>query len=194
MDEEEKAAPIESNHVLRRWIKKILGGSHDLFPCFLPDTTGRLSNLLLKLFYSGIRVDESQIEIIQKLEENVLVIYVTKFKNYFEYLFYFSRYQQLGLPYPQIGFDHKVYLWQPIARLFKMLLAHLDFFTRHRRLPNPYENGYIRQELIKGRSGFLSLVGKKNFYRRFVKAKTDPIRYLIDLQKEISRPIVIIPQ
>ena len=194
MDEEEKAAPIESNHVLRRWINKILGGSHDFFPCFLPHTMGRLSNLLLKLFYSGIRVDESQIEIIQKLEENVHVIYVTKFKNYFEYLFYFSRYKQLGLPYPQIGFDYKVYLWQPIARLFKMLLAHLDFFARHRSLPDPYKNGYIQQELINGRSGFLSLVGKKNFYRRFVKAKTDPIRYLIDLQKKINRPIVIIPQ
>ena len=194
MDEEENAAPKESNRMLRRWINKILHGSHDYFSCFLPDTTGWLSNLILKLFYSGIRVDDSQIDIIRKLEENVIVIYITKFKNYFEYLFYFSRYQQSGLPHPQIGFDYKVYLWQPVGRLFKMFLAHLDFFARHRSLPNPYGNGYIGRELINGRSGFLSLVGKKNFYRRFVKAKTDPIRYLIDLQKTINRPIVIVPQ
>ena len=61
-------------------------------------------------------------------------------------------------------------------------------------MPDPYSRGYIKQELIDGRSGFLSLVGKKSFYRRFVKAHTDPIHYLIEVQKTIDRPLYLVPQ
>ncbi|MBT8356495.1 MAG: 1-acyl-sn-glycerol-3-phosphate acyltransferase, partial [Deltaproteobacteria bacterium] len=54
--------------------------------------------------------------------------------------------------------------------------------------------GYIKNELLNGRTGFLSIVEKKGFYLRFVKAKTDPVQYLIEMQKSIDRPIYIVPQ
>ncbi|MEA3437293.1 MAG: 1-acyl-sn-glycerol-3-phosphate acyltransferase, partial [Thermodesulfobacteriota bacterium] len=87
-----------------------------------------------------------------------------------------------------------VILWQPVARTFKILLAHLDFFFKNMALPDPYNSGYIKNELLNGRTGFLSVVEKKGFYRRFVKAKTDPVQYLIEMQKSIDRPIYIVPQ
>ncbi len=172
----------------------MLQGTHDHYTCFLPDNIGRLAGTLLNLFYSGIKLDREQTDIIRQLDEDAIVIYVTKFKSHFEYLFYFSRYRQEDLPYPQIGFDYKFRIWQPLSRLFRILLARLDYVIRNRKLLNPYERGYISRELIGGRSGFLSLVGKKNFYRRFVKAKTDPIQYLIDIQNAVDRPVILIPQ
>ncbi|CAB1060244.1 Glycerol-3-phosphate acyltransferase (EC [Olavius sp. associated proteobacterium Delta 1] len=175
-------------------IGKILQGTHDHYTCLLPDNIGRFTGLLLKLFYSGIKVDKEQTETIRQLDKNAIVVYVTKFKSYFEYLLYYSRYRQEDLPHPQIGFDYKVYLWQPFSRILRILLARLDFFIRHQSLPDPYERGYFKQELINGRSGLLSLVGKKGFYRRFVKAQTDPIQYLVETQKSVDRPIYLIPQ
>ncbi len=133
-------------------------------------------------------------KIVQRLDNNAVVVYVTKFQSNFEYLFYYNRYRDKNLPFPQIGFDHKVYLWQPVSRILRILFAKLVFLLRHQRLPNPYDRGYLKQELINGRCGLLSLVGKKNFYRRFIKAETDPIHYLIDMQKSIDRPIYLIPQ
>ena len=177
-----------------RWLSKLLRGSPDHYTCFLPDDISSFTGLLLRLFYSGIKVDKEQTETIRRLDQNAIVVYVTKFKSYFEYLFYHSRYRRANLPYPQIGFDYKVYLWQPAQRLLRISLARLNFFLRHQSLPDPYERGYLKQELINGRSGFLSLVGKKSFYRRFVKAQTDPIQYLIEIQKSIGRPIYLIPQ
>jgi len=194
MTKKKKAKPIRYRGPSRQWIKKILCGSHDHFTCLLPENIGRLSNLILKLFYSGIQVDNDQIEKIRQLEKNAAVVYVTKFKNYFDYLFYYSRYRQNHLPFPQIGFDYKVYLWQPVSRILNILFARMDFFFRHRALPDPYECGYLKQELINGRCGFLSLVGKKSFYRRFVKAEIDPIHYLIEIQKSIDRPLYLVPQ
>ena len=177
-----------------RSIGKMLKGTHNHYSCALPKKLGMFSSLILKLFYSGIKTDKGQTEVLQKLEGDAVIVYATKFKSYFEYLFYYSRYQQIDLPYPQIGFDYRVYFWQPLSRLLKILVAHIDYFIHKRRLPNPYNSGYIRQALLENKAGFLSLVSRKGFYRRFVKAQTDPIQYLIELQKSTHRPVYIIPQ
>jgi glycerol-3-phosphate O-acyltransferase len=194
MTTEKKVKPAANGVTSGGWVSRLLGGSHDHYPCLLPEDIGGFTSLLLKLFYSGIKADKTQIETIRQLDKNAIIIFVTKFKNYFEYLFYYSRYRQEHLPFPQIGFDYKVFLCQPVSRLLKILLSRLDFFFRYQALPNPYTRGYIKQELINGGSGFLSLVGKKSFYRRFIKAHTDPIHYLIEIQKTIDRPLYLIPQ
>jgi glycerol-3-phosphate O-acyltransferase len=186
--------PAGGNETSKGWIGKILHGTHDHYTCLLPDDIGRFTGQLLKLFYSGIKVDKEQTETIRQLDKNAIVVYVTKYKSSFEYLFYYSRYRQEDLPFPQIGFDYKVRMWQPVSRMIRILLARLAYFIRHQSLLNPYARGYLKQELINGRSGFLSLIGKKGFYRRFVKAQTDPIQYLIEAQKSIDRPIYLIPQ
>ncbi|MGD8290873.1 MAG: 1-acyl-sn-glycerol-3-phosphate acyltransferase [Desulfobacterales bacterium] len=189
-----KEKPALSGAVYPRWIGKLLKGSYDHYTCFLPRDIGRFPNLILKLFYSGIRFDKEQMEMVQRLDQKAVVVYVTKFQSNFEYLFYYNRQRENNQPYPQIGFDYRVYLWQPVSRIFRILLAKLAFFLRYRSLPNPYDRGYHKQALLNGKCGFLSLVGKKNFYRRFVKAETDPIHYLIDMQASLDRPVYLIPQ
>jgi glycerol-3-phosphate O-acyltransferase len=183
-----------NNKASRGWFSRFFHGNHDYYTCQLPDDIGHFMGLLLKLFYSGIKLDGEQTETIRQLDKDAIVVYVTKFQSYFEYLFYYSRYRQEDLPFPQIGFDYKLRLWQPVSRLLRLLLARLDHFIRHQTLPDPYKRGFLKQELINGRSAFLALVGKKSFYRRFVKAQTDPIQYLIEIQKSVDRPVYLIPQ
>ncbi len=176
------------------WIHRVLNGTHNHYSCYLPDKLGKLPALILKLFYSGIKTTKDQIAVLQQIEDDAIVVYATKFKSYFEYLLYYSRYQKNGLPYPQIGFYYQVYFWQPVSHLIKIMLAHIDYFIHKRTFPNPYESGYIAQTLLAGKAGMLSLVSRKGFYRRFIKAKTDPIQYLIELQKTTERPVYIVPQ
>ena len=176
------------------WKNRLLDGTHNHYSCYLPDSLGKVASLLLRLFYSGIKTDKDQTAVLKQFEEDAVVVYATKFKSYFECLFYYIRYQRNRLPYPQIGFDYQVFLWQPVSRLIKIWLAHIDFFFHHRKFPSPYKSGFIGQILLKNKAGMLSLVGKRGFYRRFIKAKTDPIQYLIELQKSTERPIYIVPQ
>ena len=194
MPEKEKLPPIRNNGPSSRWITKLLRGSYDHYTWMLPDKMDRFSNLLLKLFYKGIKIESQQTEILQGLDEDAIVVYVNKFKSFFEYLFYYNRYQQEKLPYPQMGFDYKVYVWQPFSKLLRIPLAKLVSLVRHGSAPNPFRSGFVKQELLDGRCAFLSLVGKKIFHRRFIKAETDPIQYLIEMQNSIDRPIYIIPQ
>ncbi len=186
--------PQQNGRIPGRWIDRLLHGSHDHYPCSLPRNIGSLANLILKLFYSGIKLDDEQMAMLGLLEKDAVIVYINKFHCNFEYLFYYSRYRQKNLPIPQIGFEYEVYLFQPISRIFRIWLARVHHLLRHRSLPDPYRGGFIKQELLKGRCGFLSLIGRKNFYRRFVKAKTDPLHYLIEVQKSIDRPIYLVPQ
>jgi len=176
------------------WKNRVLDGTHNHYSCYLPDTLGKVASLLLRLFYSGIKMDKDQTAVLQRIEDDAVVVYATKFKSYFEYLFYYIRYQKKNLPYPQIGFDYQVYFWQPVSRLIQILLAHIDFFIHWRKFPSPYKSGYIGQALLENKAGMLFLVGKKGFYRRFVKAETDPIQYLIEVQKSTEQTIYIVPQ
>ena len=157
----------------RNGIDAVLQHSHDHYLCQMPEQIGLLSTFILKIFFTGIKVSEEQTRKLNDLHNEGIIVYTYKHKSYFNYLFYYSRYRQDGLPYPQLGFDYNITLWQPLSRLFRIYLAHIVYFFSNLTLPDPYRSGYIRQELLNGRPALLSLVEKKGFHRRFVKAKTE---------------------
>ncbi|MDP2862113.1 MAG: 1-acyl-sn-glycerol-3-phosphate acyltransferase [Desulfobacterales bacterium] len=179
---------------IRKWINRILKDSHNHFTCHLPGSISFLSSNTLKLFFSGINIDSDQLNALKNIPENAIVIYASKFKSHFEFLFSYTRYRENKLPFPEIGFDYKVFIWQPVPRILRTLLSYVDYFFQNKSFPDPYKSGYIKEELLNGKSAFLSLVEDKAFYRRFVKSETDPLSYLIELQKSTDRPVYIIPQ
>jgi len=160
---------------IRHLLDKALDDTHNHFLCYLPNRIGWFSSWILQLFYSGIKLDPSESAILDNIPKDAVVVYVTKLKSRFEYLFCRTRYQQAGMPSPEIAFDYRLVVWQPISRLLRSFLAHTHSLFHNHSLPDPYKGGYIRQELSSGRSGFLSLVEKKGFYKWFVKSKTDPV-------------------
>ena len=168
--------------------------NHNHYFFQLPDNIGILSTFILRLFFSGIKVAKEQTQNLKKLQQQGIVIYVTKPKSYFLYLFYYTRFKQDGLPYPQIGFDYKIMIWQPVTRFLKIFFSYLSYIFHNLSLPDPYASGYIRKELMSGRPALLSLVEQKGFHRRFIKAKKDPVQYLIEMQQSIDRPIFLVPQ
>ena len=168
--------------------------NHNHYFFQLPDNIGMLSTFILRLFFSGIKVAKEQTQNLKKLQKQGIVIYVTKPKSYFLYLFYYTRFKQDGLPYPQIGFDYKIMIWQPVSRFLKIFFSYLSYIFHNLSLPDPYASGYIRKELMNSRTALLSLVEQKGFHRRFIKAKKDPVQYLIEMQQSIERPIFLVPQ
>jgi len=175
------------------WIDSALKGTRNHYFCFLPQGAGVVSYHLRKLFYCGIHITKEQLSVFKKIDEKAIVVYATKYKSHFEYLFYHTRYRQLKLPVPEIGLGYRIFGWQPLSRIFKVFLAHIDFFCRHFSFQDPYKTDYIAQKLIEGHSALFAMVEEKGFYRRFVKKETDPIEYLIKVQKQTDRPIVVIP-
>ncbi|AOY59282.1 MULTISPECIES: 1-acyl-sn-glycerol-3-phosphate acyltransferase [Desulfococcus] len=176
------------------WIDRVLKGTSDHYRCFFPKRKSGCLKALFEIIFSGIRVDESQISVIRKIPQDAIVIYAHKYKSYFDYLFYHTRYTKENLPVPEIGFDYRFFLLQPVSRSVRIFLAHTRYFFQKLALQNPYDSGYIRRELAGGRSGLLALVEKGGFYLRFVKSNPDPLRYLIEMQATLDRPVFIVPQ
>ncbi len=177
----------------RKWINAALNGSHHHYLCRLPDRMDCISTAILRLFFSGISIDHEQTDRLRKLYDQGIIVFATKYRKNFEFLFFHTRYKQLGLPYPDLGFDYRVLFWQPLSELLRIVLSSIDFFIYNLAFPSPYHSGYFEQQLTTGRVGCLSLIDEKSFYRRFVKAKTDPIQHLIEIQEKTERPVFIIP-
>jgi len=176
------------------WVMNLLEDSQDQYSCFLPGDRKTLSSLFLRIFFSGVQINEHQLEVIRHIPKEALIIYVTKYKSHFEYLFYHTRYPQEGLAVPELALDYRIFIWQPISRLLKILIFHLIYLRHHFSFPDPYHNGYVQRELIRGKSMLFYLIDKRGFYRRFIQSKKDPYQCIIKAQQEMNRPIYIVPQ
>ncbi|RJQ81733.1 MAG: glycerol-3-phosphate acyltransferase [Desulfobacteraceae bacterium] len=175
-----------------KWIMRLLKETHNHFLFHLPPRKG-LTHWLRTRLFNGITIDEEHLEILRRLPSNAIRVYTIKHKSYFEQLFYHTRYPKLKVPPPELGFGMRPWLLQPLARILRSLLAHLHWLLSRYQWLDPYSTGYWHQELLNGRAAVLPLVERRGFYRRFVKAKTDPLRFLIDLQKTTDRPVFLIP-
>lgn len=180
--------------VFNKWIMWLLGGTHHHYTFQIPEKLGFISDILLRLYYHGIRLDDSQLEKIKKLDDSGIVIFVNKHKSLFEFLFAHVRFRLKGLPFPSIGFYYRISFLQPVSRLLRILLAHTHYFIQSFSKQDPFKNGYLREEMLNGNAAFLSLIDKKGFYRRFIKNKTDPMRYALEIQHTTDRPVFIVPQ
>lgn len=179
----------------RRWHNLMMGllmGTHNHFLFYLPARKGLL-NWLLERFFSGITIGPEHLQVLQNLPSDAILVYTIKYKSYFEYLCYHTRYQKHKAVPPELGFGMQVWMLQPLSRIWRTFLAHLHWLLSRHQWLDPYTNGYWQQELLNGRAAVLPLVERRGFYRRFVKAKTDPLRFLIDLQKSTERPVFLIP-
>jgi len=119
-------------------MNRLLKNSHDHFFCFLPSPTGRLSASFLDRLLSGVFMGVEQADTVKNIPDDAIVVYTTKYKSRFDFLFAHTRYRQLRLPVPQLAFDFDIYLWQPLSRIFRIFLAYLDALVRYRRISDPY--------------------------------------------------------
>jgi glycerol-3-phosphate O-acyltransferase len=178
---------------LGRWLDACRRPNHEFYSAFLPARVGAVSAFLRRRFFSGITFDPAQAGKLLQLPSDAIVVFVTKFTSYFEFLFYHTRFRENGHPCPELAMDYRILAWQPIGRLLKMLLARIVYFGHHLRLPDPYHSGYFEEKLTGGHAGLLSLVQRKGLFRRFKKNPTDPLQFLVEVQQRTHRPVVLVP-
>ncbi len=181
--------PVKTN-----WIIKFLKGTYNHYSLELPEKPGFFPGFFLKRFFEGIHIEKEQVGVLTNLPADAIIIYVAKPKSRFQYLLYYMRYRQLGLPYPTLGFYYSIFFLQPVGQLLRIMLAGILRLSKKRELLSPLDNGYLAGELKKGKTAFLSLVSKRDFRRRFVKSATDPLEFLLRLQRDLHRPVILVPQ
>lgn len=190
--EHEPAGP--PGGMIRRWIDRLLRGTHRYYGNVLPERFGPLKETILRLFYSGVRLEEHQVSRLRDLPADGVIIYANRFGGAFPFLFAHTRYRALGLPFPRVGLGSRIFFWLPLSQMLRILMARADEFIHHRRCSSPFGSGFIQDQLRQGQAGFLSLIETSSLLRRFRRSPTDPVEFLISLQKTIDRSILIVPQ
>jgi glycerol-3-phosphate O-acyltransferase len=193
MDPSESRLPEPPAGTIRKWVNRILQGTQHHYPNILPDRLGPWMSTALRLFYSGVRLEDPQVRALREVPADGIVIFTTRFRFAFPFLFAYTRFRSLGLPHPTIGLGCRLFFWQPLSRMFRILLACGDSLWHRRRLPEPFGNGFLRDEFLQGRAGFLTLIEKRRLWRRFRRPPVDPVEFLIGLQQTIDRPILLAP-
>ncbi|MFO7709849.1 MAG: 1-acyl-sn-glycerol-3-phosphate acyltransferase, partial [Desulfobacterales bacterium] len=192
--EEPASQPLPTGSRVRRWIDRALHGTPHHYRSVLPETPGPILSRALTLFYCGVRLEEPQRAALRRLPEEAIVVYASKNKSDFAFLFAYSRYRAPGMRYPRFGLGGRFFIWQPPARMFRILLSHLDSLLRRRRFLDPYGSGYFRGELLNAKAGFFTLIPNRKFWWHFGRTPMDPVEFLITVQQAVDVPVLIIPQ
>jgi len=187
--EQPETMPSKTN-----WIIKFLKGTYNHYSLELPQKPGFLTGFFLQRFFAGIRIEKEQVAVINNLPKDAVIVYVAKQKSRFQYLLCYTLYRQLELPYPTLGFYHGIFFLQPVMRMVRIMLAGTLRLLKKKELLSPLDNGYLAGELKKGKTAFLSLVNKRDFRRRFVKSASDPLAFLLQFQRDLDRPVILVPQ
>ena len=185
----------------RSWLGRVLsglsgwlGGYEYHYPGFLPSRPGFLLRYTLDPFFSRVTVNPRYLDRLRELASQGAVVYALKYRSHLDFLFFNRRYQKLGAIAPEVAFDLNLWMWQPFSHLVQIIFAAVNYFTRRRSWPNPFQDGYFLRTLKEKRGSLLFLVDQVGFRQRFLKPREDPIRHLLELQEQLDFPIFLVPQ
>jgi glycerol-3-phosphate O-acyltransferase len=177
------------------WLDCFLRGTRHHYLGVLPDAFGRLGSTLLRLFYSGVRLEEPQAAALRDIPPHAIVVFASRFRCAFPFLFAHTRYRSLGLPFPSIGLGCRVLVCRSPLETVRIFAAAVLALWHERRLPDPIRNGFYRDQLLGGKAGFLTLLHAPGRLRRWIAPPpADPMEFLITLQKSTERPVLVVPQ
>ncbi|MCA1784658.1 MAG: 1-acyl-sn-glycerol-3-phosphate acyltransferase, partial [Desulfobacteraceae bacterium] len=179
---------------IRITIDCLLGDKSDYFTNLYPGNSSYIAGKILNRLIRKLTLDDHNLEKIKSLDQNACIVYASKNKRLFDFLYFHTRLKELNLPYPELGFDLGFFFLLPVKRLLRIWLSHLDYFFHHFTFKDFYGSGYALRELLSGKSGFVCLIEEDDFYNRFIKATPDPLYHLIEFQKHMDTPVIIVPE
>ena len=165
-----------------------------LYPYVLDDRPRFLLGWVLYALFRRAKVDENAKEGLQRLQREGTVVYATKYRGHLDYLLYHYNLRRRRLPYPKIAFDLNMSLLLPFTRFFKVLFSQLSFFYRSGKWPSPYQTSFYGKAIQEGTPSLIFLIDPKRFISRFIHAEKDHLQFLLETQKNLDRPIFIVPQ
>ena len=165
-----------------------------LYPYVLDDKPRFLLGWILYALFRRAKVEENAKEGLKQLQKEGTVVYATKYRGHLDYLLYHYNLRRRRLPYPKIAFDLNMSLLLPFTRFFKVLFSQLSYFYRSGKLPSPYQTGFYGKAIREGTPSLIFLIDPKRFISRFIHAEKDHLQFLLETQKDMDRPIFIIPQ
>jgi glycerol-3-phosphate O-acyltransferase len=149
------------------------------------------------LFYKSfkrVQLDDTMKETLKQMQKQGTVVYAIKYRVKLDFLIYHYNLRRRRLPYPKIAFDSNIFFLLPLTKLFKVIISYISSFFRYGRFPSPYDSGFYKKAVLNGIPSLIFLIDPKGFIRQFIHSEKDCIHFLLETQKDMDRPIFIVPQ
>lgn len=166
---------------------------NDPFGFSVPSKPRFLLSPIVERLIAKTSIPDDQQKLLESLAQKGVIVYALRNRSQLDFVYVSLRLFQLGLPAPTYLFDFRPYFWQSRTYAAKTMLRNFLKHLSRDGVPDPYENGYYRDMVAQGRSGLLFLLGEQGYYQRAVMVRHDPLEHLLELQKEMSRPIYVVP-
>ena len=144
--------------------------------------------------FKRVDLDEDMKETLKKMQREGTLVYAVKYRGLMDYLLQYYSFRRRHLPYPRIAFDLNLSMLLPFGQFVKTVFSHFRYASRHGRFPSPYETGFYKTALQRGIPSLIFLIDPKGFTQQFVYFEKDRLEFLLETQKDIDRPIFILPQ
>jgi glycerol-3-phosphate O-acyltransferase len=169
-------------------------GDQILYPYFLDYKPAFFLGLFLQRLFKRVDLDESMKESLKQLQKQGTLVYAIKYRGRTDFLLQHYSFRSRGLPYPRIAFDLDFSMLLPFSHFVKMIFSQLRYASRHGKFPSPYETGFYKEALQQGIPSLIPLIDPKGFTQQFIYAEKEYLHFLLEIQKEMDQPILIVPQ
>ncbi|MEN6474201.1 MAG: 1-acyl-sn-glycerol-3-phosphate acyltransferase [Syntrophaceae bacterium] len=142
---------------------------------------GPMLNPIFKALFSQVNIPDLYRESISALAGRGHIVFAHSKRSLIDALLLNQRFQEVGLPKPQVVFGEKFFLLQPVGKSVTILKNLL-------RKETPFDNGFYKNFMQSGKGA--SLI----FLDRTLLSGEDPILKLLQLQRDNETPIFIVPQ
>ncbi len=163
------------------------------YPFELDQKPGFFLTWFLYRLFKHVQFDRNISEDLKQMHREGTVVYTMKYKGFLDYLLYHYRFRRSRLPYPKVSFDMNISLLLSLCQFMRVLKFYISFLFKQRKLPNPFSTGFFKNEIQQGTTSLLCLVDPKGFQRQFVYSEKDHFHFLLETQKEMDRPIYLVP-
>ena len=164
------------------------------YPYILDHKPGFFLNWFLYRLFKRVGLDENMKEDLKQMHREGTVVYAIKYKGHLDYLLYHYNFRRRRLPYPKIAFDLNMSMVLPLSHFVKVILSQLFSLFKHGHLPNPYRSGFYKRAIQQGTTSLIFLVDPEGFIRKFIHKEKDHLQFILETQKDMDRPIFIVPQ
>lgn len=165
-----------------------------IYPNVLDHKPGFFLTWLLYRLFKKVNLDENMKEGLKQMQKEGNVVYAIKYRGRLDYLLCHYNFRRRRLPYPKVAFDLNISMLLPFKQFVKLIFSQLAFVFKYGRRPNPYQTGFYKTAITKGTTGLVFLIDPKRFVRKFIHAEKDPLQFLVEIQREVERPIFIVPE
>jgi glycerol-3-phosphate O-acyltransferase len=164
------------------------------YPYVLDHKPGFFLNWLLYRLFLKVRLNENVKTALKEMQKKGTVVYAIKYRGLLDYLLYHYTFRRRRLPYPKIAFDLNVSMILPLRKLFDVLISQVSCLFKYGKIPSPYKTGFYSRAIKQRTSALISLVDPMDFTRSFIHSEHDHLHFLLETQKEMDKPIFIVPQ